>query len=210
MASPQPSVPRIPPGTAREIGLLSAGIARVLGAATGTGPPHLFTTLARHRRMFLPWLRFASTLMPRGTLPRQDSELVILRVAHRCDCEYERDHHERLAREAGLTADQIQRIGHTRPRDDDWTPRQKALIDAADELHDNRVLSNEVWDRLAAHLTEPQLIELPMLVGHYEMLAMTLNTLRVQPDRPDPRRPRGRSTSKLIAVSRLLRRKGHT
>ncbi len=34
----------------------------------------------------------------------------------------------------------------------------------------------------AAGLREVELIELPMLVGHYEMLAMTLNALKVEPD----------------------------
>ena len=35
---------------------------------------------------------------------------------------------------------------------------------------------------LRAALTDAELIELCMLIGHYEMLAMTLNALRVQPD----------------------------
>ncbi len=35
----------------------------------------------------------------------------------------------------------------------------------------------------AAGLSDVQLIELPLLAGHYEMLAMTLNALRVPPDR---------------------------
>ena len=42
-------------------------------------------TIARHRRLFRPWLRFAATLMPGGVLPRADSELVILRVAHNAE-----------------------------------------------------------------------------------------------------------------------------
>ena len=33
-----------------------------------------------------------------------------------------------------------------------------------------------------ALLPEAQLIELCLLIGHYEMLAMTLNALRVQPE----------------------------
>ena len=53
---------------------------------------------------------------------------------------------------------------------------------AADELHDARELSDELWAQLSEQLSEVELIELCMLVGHYEMLAMTLNSLRVQPD----------------------------
>jgi len=63
-----------------------------------------------------------------------------------------------------------------------WTPRQRGLLQAADELHERRVLGDEVWTQLSAELSDTQLIELCMLVGHYEMLAMTLRSLRVQPD----------------------------
>ena len=64
-------------------------------------PPNLFSTLARHRRLFRAWLRFAGALMPRGSLPRADTELVILRVAHNSRCEYEWRHHERLGPRPG-------------------------------------------------------------------------------------------------------------
>jgi AhpD family alkylhydroperoxidase len=175
--------PRIPPGGRREIGVVNAVIARVLGAATGGPPPAIFTTLARHRRMFRPWLRFAGRLMPFGVLPRRDSELVILRVAHLCQCRYEAAQHERLARAAGLSGADIARIAEG-PAAAGWSQRQAALLRATDELHAERDLSDERWEELCAHLSEVERIELCMLVGHYEMLAMTLNGLRVVPDEP--------------------------
>jgi AhpD family alkylhydroperoxidase len=175
--------PRVLPGGRREIGVVNAGIARVLGVASGGPPPAVFTTLARHRRLFRPWLRFAARLMPLGVLPRRDSELVILRVAHLCQCEYEAAQHERLARGAGLSAAEIARIAQG-PAAPGWAPRQATLLRAADELHADRDLSGECWDQLCAHLSETERIELCMLVGHYEMLAMTLNGLRVVPDEP--------------------------
>ena len=58
--------------------------------------------------VFLPWLWFAGMLMPRGKLPRKDTEIVILRVAHNCHCEYERRHHERIAQTVGLGADDVE------------------------------------------------------------------------------------------------------
>ena len=90
--------PRIEPGSRRQTGTVNALIASAIGAATGGGPPHIFTTLGRHRRLFRPWLRFAGRLMPGGELPRQDSELLILRVAANCGCDYEWRHHERIGR----------------------------------------------------------------------------------------------------------------
>jgi alkylhydroperoxidase family enzyme len=178
------ATPRVPPGTRAEIGALNAVIVQVLRLAGGTRrPPNLFTTLARHRRLFRPWLRFAGALMPGGKLPRIDSELVILRVAHNCRSEYEWRHHERLGPAAGLTEVQVEAIRAADAPDSPLlSDRQRLLLRAADELHDARELSDQLWAQLSDQLTEVELIELCMLVGHYEMLAMTLNSLRVAPD----------------------------
>ena len=82
--------PRIAPAGREQIGIVNAAIVRVLGLAAGGRPPNVFTTLARNRRLFRRWLWFAGALMPGGKLPRADSELVILGVAHLTDNEYGR------------------------------------------------------------------------------------------------------------------------
>jgi AhpD family alkylhydroperoxidase len=123
--------------------------------------------------------------MPRGSLPRADTELVILRVAHNSRCDYEWGHHQRLGRAAGLSEAEIGRVLDG-PAAAGWSPRQSLLLRAADELHDRRELSDELWARLSEELGDAELIELLMLIGHYEMLAMTINSLRVQPDEPAP------------------------
>lgn len=173
--------PRIAPGDRGQIGLLNYGIARLLGLATGGQPPNVFTTLARNRGLFRRWLWFAGGLMPGGKLPRRDSELVILRVAHNTGCDYERHHHELLGRRAGLSAEEVERVGEGAGAPG-WTPRQARLLRAADELHAAGRIGDPLWAELSAELDERLLIELCLLIGHYEMLAMTLNTLRVQPD----------------------------
>ena len=43
-------------------------------------------------------------------------------------------------------------------------------------------MSDDAWTELSRHFTEPELIELCLLIGHYEMLAMTINSLRIEPD----------------------------
>ena len=175
------SPPRIGPGSAAEIGVTNTVITRVLGRAGGGQPQNVFTTLARHRRLFRRWLVFASALMPRGRLPRRDTELVILRVAHNSGSAYEWGQHERLARRAGLSADEISRV-RKGPEATGWTARQELLLRAADELHETRSISDDLWRRLSEAFSTVELIELCMLVGHYEMLAMPLNALAVQPD----------------------------
>lgn len=186
------SEPRITPGSRAEIGRLNSLIVAAIWRAAGTQrPPNLFTTLARHRRLFRAWLRFAGALMPRGKLPRIDTEIVILRVAHNTRAEYEQRHHERLGRASGLTAEQIAALDRDDVGAATWSERQRLLIRAADEMHRTRDLSDELWSELRAEFSDLELIELCMLVGHYEMLAMTIASLRVQPDEERPRNAAG-------------------
>ncbi len=169
------------PGSRRQLGLLNAGIARIAGLATRGKPPHIFTTLGRHRGLFRRWLWFAGALMPGGKLPREETELVILRVAHNTGSEYEWVQHERIGARAGLSGEEISRV-RIGPDAPGWSERQGLLLRAADEMHNGGRIEDELWARLARHYDDVLLIEICMLIGHYEMLAMTLNSLQVEPD----------------------------
>jgi AhpD family alkylhydroperoxidase len=177
---------RVRPGNRREIGWLNAGIARLLGLAAGGKPPHVFTTIARHRGLFRRWLLFAGALMRRGKLPHAETELVILRVAHNTGCDYEWGHHERLGQRAGLSEEEVGRVREG-PDAGGWSERQALLLRAVDQLHADRRIDDELWRRLSQQLDAVRLIELCMLIGHYEMLAMTLNSLAVEPEAPRDR-----------------------
>jgi AhpD family alkylhydroperoxidase len=175
--------PRVRPATRGELGLPNYLIARISArAARTTAPLNLFTTMGRNRGMFRRWLRFASTLMPRGGLPRIDTELVILRVSHRTGAEYEAVHHRRIGRRAGLTDDQIAAAFSDERASGPWTPRQMLLLAAVDELHYDDRISEETFSGLRPELSDNDLVELCMLAGHYSMLAGLINSLGIEPD----------------------------
>lgn len=176
-------VPRIAPGGRRDVGLPVWAFGHVAGLVTGTTPPNVFLTLGRHRRLFRGWLRFAGRLMPGGLLARRETELVILRVAHLAGSAYEFEHHVRLGRRAGIGAAEVEAVRRG-PDAPGWAPRERALLVASDALHARRDLDDAEWSALREHLDDREAIELLLLVGHYEMLATVLTTLRVQPDRP--------------------------
>lgn len=179
--------PRITPGTRADVGTLNHALAWLSGRFTGTTPPNLFLTLGRHRKLFRGWLRFAGRLMPGGTLPRRETELVILRVAQLTGCRYELEHHQRLGHRAGVTEADIARVAEGATATG-WSARERVLLSAVDELHARRDLSDATWASVREHLDEPSAIELVLLIAHYEMLATTIDTLRIQPDRPRGRR----------------------
>jgi len=145
---------------------------------------HLFTTLGQHRRLLWSWLPFGAVLLSFGRLPRRDAELVILRVGHLRGCEYELQQHRRIAKRRGVDAETQAKVFEG-PAADGLADRDRTLLGAVDELIDTRTLSQQTWQSLSAYLDRPQLIEFVTLVGQYDALAATLNTLKVPLDYPD-------------------------
>jgi AhpD family alkylhydroperoxidase len=177
------SGPRITPGSRRELGLPIWAFSRLAGRATHTAPPAIFTTLGRGRGLFWGWLHFAGRLMPGGRLPRRETELVILRVASLRGCAYEFEHHVRLGKRAGVTSEDVDRV-RTGSTADGWRGHERLLLRVTEELLATRDLADPTWAELRAAYDERTVIELLLLVGHYDMLATTLMTLRLEPDPP--------------------------
>jgi AhpD family alkylhydroperoxidase len=181
---PAATSPRIPPGDRRQLGPFGWLFCKLSARVWGVPELHLFTVLAQHKRLFWSWAPFNGTLLYRGRLPKRDAELVILRVGHLRACAYELQQHRRLALRRGVDA-RAQAEIVAFPDSVEPSPRHRALLAGVDELIAARTLSDEGWRLLADHLDRRQLIEFVTLVGQYDALAMTLNTLRVPLDYPD-------------------------
>jgi 4-carboxymuconolactone decarboxylase len=149
---------------------------RRLVEATGT-ELNIFTTLARHPKLFEDFSRFAGRLLRRSLLPDDVRETLILRTAYRCRASYEWAQHLEIARRIGMAEDVIAAIGTEggEPADQDLA----LLISAADQLTVQHDLDDPTWAALRERFDEQQLIELCMLVGDYAMIAGVLNSLRV-------------------------------
>ncbi|CAN5870687.1 carboxymuconolactone decarboxylase family protein [soil metagenome] len=175
---------RIPPGTRRELGVVGWLFSRFAARVWGVPEFHLFTVLLHHRRLFWTWGPFSGLLLNRGRLPKRDTEIAILRVAHLRNSEYELQQHRRLALRRGVDADTQAKV-FAWPSADGLPDRERALLAAVDELVATRTMSDAGWRLLADHLDRRQLIEFVTLVGQYDALAMTLTTLGVPMDYPD-------------------------
>jgi AhpD family alkylhydroperoxidase len=176
---------RIPStGSLRELGPIGWIIAKA-GARVIRAPRfHLMDVIGQHKLLLIAWLPYSGVLLNWGKLSRKDAELVILRVGHLRDCEYELQQHRRLARSRGLD-DATQAAIFKGPDSEGLTDKQRVLITATDEFVVTRSMSPETWTALASHLDRKQLIEFCMLASQYDGLAATMATLKIPLDFPD-------------------------
>jgi len=168
----------------------SPEVAEILGMAGPTDRPtlNIFATLANHPRLLKRFNVLGGLFLGRGLLPARERELVILRTGWRTRCEYEFGQHTLLGRQAGLTDEEIRRV-----TDDDgrWPAGDAELIRLADELHESRDVSDELWRELGARWSDAELLELVALAGFYGMVSCVLNAARVQRESGTPGWPSG-------------------
>jgi AhpD family alkylhydroperoxidase len=182
-------VGRIPSGRFRELGPVNWVLAKLAARTVRAPEMHLFTTLGQRQGLFWAWSIYGGRLL-RGRLPAADTELVILRVAHLRSCEYELQHHRRMARRQGLDANTQATIfaWPNVPEGDGpqkvLSARQQALLQATDELIKDRTITAATWERLATHLDRRQLIEFCLLATQYDGLAATITALDIPLDNP--------------------------
>ncbi len=192
--------PRMPPLAEEELTESTATLLDKLRGFRGEDL-NLFTTLARHPVVLRKWSALGAALNDRGDLPSQDRELLILRTAWNCNCHYEWLHHVLIGLEVGLDESQIVAAASRRTADGD---EPHPLLDAADELAATARLSDRTWLRLEAY-SDQQLIEICMVVGHYQLTAGVINSLGVQADRMLDSVPRHLTFSEVFAELRPTR-----
>ena len=142
---------------------------------------NVFTTMANHPDLARDWLTFGSRVLRRSSLPERDREILILRIGWLCNAEYEWAQHVRIGKRAGLTDDDMRRIGQG-PDSKDLDEHDRWLLKAVDELHQDAFIGDETWNALAKTYDPRQMLDLVFTVGQYNLVSMALNSFGVQLD----------------------------
>jgi len=131
-------------------------------------------TLARHESLFEAWDPFGAAIF-HGALPARDREVLILRTAWLTQCRVQWAYHEAPAARAGLTQADIAAIveGPESTALDEW---DRVLVKVVDQLREQGTIDDVTWTVLAARYTTEQLIEVPLIAGHYLMIAYAVNS----------------------------------
>jgi 4-carboxymuconolactone decarboxylase len=139
---------------------------------------------AHHVPLSETFLAFTDILAgEEATLEADVRELAILRVAWRTGSGYEWNQHARMARDVGVSEAQVQAVGEG-PDAAVWTPRQRTLLTAVDEMVDGFAVADDTWAQLAASFAPPQLFELLFVIGGYLCLATVLNSIGLRGGNP--------------------------
>ena len=148
----------------------------------GAEPLQLFTTIAASPRA---WEKFSGgSLHGRGPLSLRDREIVIDRTTARTGCEYEWGVHvAAFAAKAGLTPADIAATIHGHADDGNWSDAEAALIASVDALLDRKALTDAQHDRLAAHFTPEQQLEIVQLTAFYHGVALICGAFAI-PNEP--------------------------
>ena len=141
----------------------------------------LFRVLARNPVLAERSTAWGGYLLSRkASLPLRDREVVIDRVCARCGAEYEWGVHvAAFAEAAGFSPAQVAAITDPMADDAGLTERDRLLVQLVDELHDTAHVGDALWQQLARHWTEAQLVELLMLAGWYHAISYVCNAARV-------------------------------
>ena len=130
-------------------------------------------------RGFIPWANYV--LSRRNDLPAREREIIILRIGFLCKSGYEWGQHVIIARNAGLSDEEITRIklGAGAPG---WNAKDVLLLKASDELHHDHFISEVTWSALRNNFTEKQCMDVVFTAAQYTQVSMILNSFGVQLD----------------------------
>jgi len=142
---------------------------------------NIFKVLAHHPKLVKRWTPFAGHVLAKQTLPFRDRELLILRIGWLNQAEYEFAQHELIAKKGGVSDADITRLKDG-PKAAGWSEKEAALLQAADDLFDNSVISDETWETMAKHYSTEQLVDAVFTVGQYNLVSWALNSFGVPLD----------------------------
>lgn len=129
--------------------------------------PNVFLALANAPRQLDGLLTYARSLREAHELGARLRELVILAIAYSREGDYIALHHERDARQAGYTTEQIRGIREGESSSGLFSDIERAVVAIGTAIGSHRDVTQEQWDAAAEHLTARQLVQLAMTASWY-------------------------------------------
>ena len=139
---------------------------------------NVVSTLVRNRGLTRAYLEFNAHLLLHSAVSPRVREVALLRAVHLRGSEYLWDHHVPIAARAGLTLDEIEAVRGGGVVD----PVYELVVRVVDEVEERNTLTDDTWAQLRAHFDEQQILDLLFTIGCYQLLAVAVNVIGIQPE----------------------------
>jgi 4-carboxymuconolactone decarboxylase len=147
------------------------------------GNLNVFRLLANAPQVFAGWTQMVDELFESTTFTPRMREVVILRVAHLQGSRYELSQHVGIARNAGLSDQQINAILDNADLDAaDLSQTERAALAVVTELCTTHRLRDDSFATAHAVFGDEALTELLMIISCYYGLALVLNAADLEID----------------------------
>lgn len=141
---------------------------------------NLFRVMMHHPKLARRWTVFAGHILQKQTLSVRERELLILRIGWLNQAEYEWAQHVEIARRGGVSDAEIEEV--KKGPGGQWSAHEAALLQAADDLFHDSVVSDATWAALSAKFSTQQMMDLVFTIGQYNLVSWALNSFGVPLD----------------------------
>jgi AhpD family alkylhydroperoxidase len=145
--------------------------------AQGRLPVEMIRAMSLRPEILAAFGQLGSCVYPGGLLERPIKEFVIIEASRANQCQFCRDSHVALARMLGVGEDPLRMLEEPA----DLSSRERLAVEYTRAMmRDSNRVPDELFARLKAGFTDPEIVELTFLVGFINMLNLFNNALQVR------------------------------
>lgn len=147
----------------------------------GAGGNKALALLVRNPRLAEAFLTFNRYLLYESSLDERTKELVVLRTSLLLNSEYEWSQHVLLARQCGISDNEIDALMEG-PDHDSWSADDRDLLRCVDDLVGTGHIDDATFEALRSRFDEEAILELVFTIGGYATMALAFNVARLPLD----------------------------
>ena len=143
---------------------------------------NIFKVFGHHPEYGTVFTDLVMAILKDGELDWLTKELLILKATQRNECQYCVVQHERVSEMLGMEADKIADLeGERYKSSPHFSDGERALIDLTVQIgEDANRIPEELWERVHAHWSEPQIVEAAFTITTYIMVSKFGDALGVE------------------------------
>jgi alkylhydroperoxidase family enzyme len=145
-----------------------------------TQPANIFRMLAHAPAVGAPALQLVYAILTKTDLDPRLRELVILRVAQRCEARYAWVQHAAIAAEVGVNDAQIAALERGDLSAGLFTSREVTALAFADEILDSPRVADDTFAWVHAEFSPREVVELLLTVGYFRMMDRLVTALDLE------------------------------